>query len=110
MVKIFETFDGVGPAMMNSLHVDNELARLLAYVTGLVKPTAVTAEPAPERGKRKPHSASSAAQASAVDRSAEMYAGGDREMARPQGAGASRVRGETGDDSGMVSTTDRAEV
>jgi hypothetical protein len=50
------------------------------------------------------------AQATAVDRSAEVYAGGDRETARPKGAGTSRLRGETGDDSGMVPATDRAEV
>jgi hypothetical protein len=72
------------------------------------KPTGAIAERVP--GSGEPHSASAAAQTIAAYRSAEMYAGRNRKTARPQGAWASRVRGETGDDSGVVPTTDRAEV
>jgi hypothetical protein len=36
MVKILETFESVEPAMMHSLHEDQRMGALLAYVTGLV--------------------------------------------------------------------------
>src|ERR1022692_472178 len=108
MVKILETFESVEPAMMDSLHEDQRMGATAGVRDWVSKPTAITAERVP--GSGKPHSESAAAQATAADRSAEMYAGGDRETARAPGAGASRVCGETGDDSGMVPTTDRAEV
>ena len=73
--------------MMNSLHEDQRVGATAGVRDGASKPTAVTAERVP--GSGEPHSASAAAQATVVDRSAEMYAGGDRETARPKGAGAS---------------------
>src|SRR5258708_21457205 len=86
MVKILELFESVESAMMNSLHEDQRMGATAGVRDWVSKPTAVTAERFPERGK--PHSARAAAQASAADRSAEMYAGGDRKTARPKSAGA----------------------
>ena len=70
------------------------------------KSTTATAERVPGSGES--HSASAAAQAVEADRYTEMYVGIHRETARPEGAGVSRVRGETGHDSGLVPTPDRA--
>src|ERR1700682_2105376 len=108
MAKILEAVESVEPAMMDSLHEDQRVGATAGVRDWASKPTAAAAERVP--GSGEPHSASAAAQATAADRSAEMYAGGDRETARPQGAGASRVYGETGHDSGVVPTTYRAEV
>jgi hypothetical protein len=86
----------------------NEWARLLAYVTRLVNQQVLLQNEYLAAENRI--SPSAAAQATAADRSSEIHAGGYRETPRTQGVGASRVRGETRHDSGVVPTTDRAEV
>ena len=86
----------------------NEWARLLAYVTGLVNQQLLLRNEylaAENRILR-----AQLPKRLRLTDSAEMYAGRNRKTARPQGAGASRVCGETGHDSGLVPTTDRAEV
>jgi hypothetical protein len=94
--------------MMVSLHQDERVGATSGLRDEASKPTGAIAERV--LGSGEPHSASAAAQATAADRSSEIHAGGYRETARPQGVGASRVRGETRHDSGVVPTTDRAEV
>jgi hypothetical protein len=108
MVKILKAVESVEPAMMDSLYEEKRMGAAAGVRDWASKPTAVTAERVP--GSREPHSASAAAEATAADRSAKMYASGDRETPRPKRAGASRLSGETGDDSGVVPTTDCTEV
>ena len=98
----------VEPAMMVSLHEDQRVGATAGVRDWASKPTAATAERVPSSGE--PHSASAAAQAIAIDRFAEMYAGRNRKTDRPKSAGTSRLCGETGHDSGMVPATDRAEI
>src|SRR5258708_4280501 len=77
MVKILEAVESVEPAMMDSLHEEQRVGATAGVRDWASKPTAATAERVP--GSGEPDSASAAAQAIAADRSAERYAGRDRE-------------------------------
>jgi hypothetical protein len=86
----------------------NDWARLLAYVTGLINQQVLLQNEylaAENRILR--------AQLPKRVRLTDPQRGTLAEIGKrlgPQGAGASRLRGETGHDSGLVPTTDRAEV
>ena len=86
---------------------NGELARLLAYVTGLVNQELLLQN---EYLAAENHILRAQLPKRLRLTDPQIYARGNRQAARPQSAGAGRVRSETGHDPWVVPTTHRAQV
>ena len=94
--------------MIGDLHEEERFGKAAWVGDGIGESTASSAERV-LRG-RESHFARPPAEAVAADRTAKVYAGGNRKAVGPEGPAADRVRGETGHDSSLVPATHRTEV
>jgi hypothetical protein len=108
MVKIFEGIGGMGSEMMGSLHEEELLGAATWVRDGTGESTASSAERV-SRG-RESHFARSPTEAVAANRTAKVYASGDRKAVGPEGPAADRVCGATRYDPNLVPATHRTEV